>query len=165
MLLDHTDTTYLISNALADEVRSGLTQHPKRLSSRFFYDAEGSRLFSEIMHLPEYYLTRSEYEIIDNYKDQWLTLFAADDRPFDLIELGAGDGLKTKVLLSYFVEQGAKFSYSPVDISETALDELTDDLNQKLPTLTVSPQHGDYTDALARIAERTYAGADAPRQV
>ncbi|MBO0952177.1 L-histidine N(alpha)-methyltransferase [Fibrella forsythiae] len=165
MLPDHTETTYLISTALADEVRSGLTQHPKQLSSRFFYDAEGSRLFSEIMHLPEYYLTRSEYEIIDNYKDQWLNLFAANDRPFDLIELGAGDGLKTKLLLTYFVEQGARFSYSPVDISETALDELTDDLSNKLPALTVSPQHGDYSDALARIAERTYDGADAPRRV
>lgn len=165
MLLDHTDTTYLISTALADEVRTGLTQQPKRLSSRFFYDAEGSRLFSEIMHLPEYYLTRSEYEIIDNYKEQWLNLFAADGRPFDLVELGAGDGLKTKVLLSYFVEQNAQFTYSPVDISETALDELTDDLNQKLPTLTVTPQHGDYTDALSNIAQRTYESAREPRKV
>ncbi|MEZ0486747.1 L-histidine N(alpha)-methyltransferase [Fibrella aquatica] len=165
MLTDHTETTYLISTALADEVRTGLTQQPKRLSSRFFYDAEGSRLFSEIMHLPEYYLTRSEYEIIDNYKEQWLSMFSADNRSFDLIELGAGDGLKTKVLLSHFVEQNAQFTYSPVDISETALDELTDDLTQKLPSLSVTPQHGDYTDALARIAQRTYDSANEPRKV
>lgn len=165
MLLDHTETTYLVSTALADEVRVGLTQQPKRLSSRFFYDGEGSRLFSEIMHLPEYYLTRSEYEIIDNYKDQWLRLFAADDRPFDLIELGAGDGLKTKVLLTHFVKQNARFTYSPVDISETALDELTDDLAQKLPSLAVTPQHGDYTDALASIAQRTYQADREPRKV
>ncbi|HEX9955926.1 MAG TPA: L-histidine N(alpha)-methyltransferase, partial [Fibrella sp.] len=148
MLPDHTETTSLISTALADEVRTGLNRSPKRLSSRFFYDAEGSRIFSEIMHLPEYYLTRSEYEIIDSYKDEWLNLFADNGRPFDLIELGAGDGLKTKVLLTHFVEQQARFTYSPVDISETALDELTNDLSQKLPALSVSPQHGDYTDAL-----------------
>ena len=103
MLSDYTETTYLVSSALADEVRTGLTQPLKRLSSRFFYDAEGSRLFSEIMHLPEYYLTRSEYEIIDAQKDAWLQLFSADNRPFDLIELGAGDGLKTKLLLTHFL--------------------------------------------------------------
>ena len=165
MILDFTETVSQVRSALADEVRAGLTKLPKRLSSRFFYDAEGSRLFSEIMHLPEYYLTRSEYEIIDTHKAQWLSLFAADDRPFNLIELGAGDGLKTKVLLTYFVEQNARFSYSPVDISETALDELTADLARKLPALTVSPQHGDYTDALARIADRATGGIDAPRQV
>jgi len=165
MLTDHTETTSLISTALAEEVRTGLTQQPKRLSSRFFYDAEGSRLFSEIMHLPEYYLTRSEYEIIDNYKDEWLNLFAADNRPFDLIELGAGDGLKTKVLLTHFVEQNARFTYSPVDISDTALDELTEDLAHKLPSLAVTPQHGDYTDALASIAQRTYTGTNPPRKV
>ncbi len=165
MLSDYTETTSLVSTALANEVRTGLIQTPKRLSSRFFYDAEGSRLFSEIMHLPEYYLTRSEYEIIDNYKAQWLTLFAADDRPFDLIELGAGDGLKTKVLLTHFVGQQAHFTYSPVDISETALDELTDDLNQKLPALSVKPQHGDYTDALVRIAQQATHTADTARKV
>lgn len=165
MLSNHTETTYLISNALADEVRTGLTQRPKRLSSRFFYDAEGSRIFSQIMHLPEYYLTRSEYEIIDNHKEEWLSLFSADDRPFDLIELGAGDGLKTKLLLTHFVQQNARFSYSPVDISETALNELTADLHQQLPTLTVSPEHGDYTDALTSITQRTQAGPDSPRKV
>ena len=165
MLSDHTETTSLISTALANEVRTGLNRSPKRLSSRFFYDAEGSRIFSEIMHLPEYYLTRSEYEIIDNYKHEWLSLFSDDGRSFDLIELGAGDGLKTKLLLTHFVEQQARFTYSPVDISETALDELTNDLSQKLPALTVSPQHGDYTDALARIAQRTSNSADTPRKV
>ncbi len=165
MLPDHTETTYQISTALADEVRTGLQKSPKRLSSRFFYDAEGSRIFSEIMHLPEYYLTRSEYEIIDYYKDQWLSLFSADNRPFDLIELGAGDGLKTKLLLNHFVEQQSRFSYSPVDISETALSELTDDLHQQLPTLLVNPQHGDYTEALARIVQRTHGGPETPRLV
>lgn len=151
--------------ALADEVRRGLTSQPKRLSSRFFYDDEGSRLFSEIMHLPEYYLTRSEYEILETSKDQLLALFAADNRPFNLIELGAGDGLKTKLLLAHFVEQGARFTYVPVDISAAALDGLTTDLRQKLPTLAVQPQLGDYTEALAQLTHQSAGGADAPRQV
>lgn len=91
-----------LAETLADEVRAGLTKLPKQLSSRFFYDDEGSRLFQAIMHLPEYYLTRSEFEILDTHKQALLDLFSADNRPFDLVELGAGDGLKTKVLIDYF---------------------------------------------------------------
>ncbi|MEZ0607368.1 L-histidine N(alpha)-methyltransferase [Fibrella sp. WM1] len=161
MTLDQPNVNTL-DTALADEVRRGLTGHPKRLSSRFFYDDEGSRLFSEIMHLPEYYLTRSEYEILDTNKEQLLALFGADNRPFNLIELGAGDGLKTKLLLSHFVEQRAQFTYVPVDISAAALDGLTADLAQKLPELAVRPQLGDYTEALAQLATQA---PDAPRQV
>lgn len=164
MILDKPNVA-TVDTALADEVRRGLTSHPKRLSSRFFYDDEGSRLFSEIMHLPEYYLTRSEYEILDTQKEQLLALFAADSRPFNLIELGAGDGLKTKLLLSHFVEQGAAFTYVPVDISAAALDGLTADLAQKLPALAVQPQLGDYTEALAELTDQSPDGVDAPRQV
>jgi len=151
--------------ALADDVRRGLTQTPKQLSSRFFYDDEGSRLFGEIMHLPEYYLTRSEYEIFETHQADLLRAFAADDRPFDLVELGAGDGLKTKVLLSHFVGQRAAFTYSPVDISKAALDGLTADLRQKWPDLVIRPQHDDYFQALRRLSVRPDAGSGRSRLV
>lgn len=133
---------------LAEDVRTGLQQSPKRLSSRFFYDATGSRLFQQIMHLPEYYLTRSEYEILDNYKADMLAVIAPEGRSFELIELGAGDGLKTKILLRYFQAQQAVFSYVPVDISSDALDELTASLHAQLPGLSIQPQHNDYFQAL-----------------
>ena len=51
--------------AFANDVHAGLSQFPKRLPSRYFYDAEGSRLFQQIMELPEYYLTRAEYSLIN----------------------------------------------------------------------------------------------------
>lgn len=144
--------TVFPANPLAEDVRTGLGQTPKRLSSRFFYDDEGSRLFQSIMHLPEYYLTRAEFEILETYKGAFLALFGANQRPFELVELGAGDGLKTKILLGHFQEHNARFRYSPVDISKAALDGLVADLTQQLPNLPVEPQHGEYMQALRALA-------------
>ena len=140
------------ASPLAEEVRTGLQKSPKRLSSRFFYDAEGSRIFQEIMHAPEYYLTRSEYEILDNYKADLLRRFSPDSEPFELVELGAGDGLKTKVLLSYFNEQQADFTYAPVDISADALSGLARDVHQQWPELRLNPRHDDYFNALEQLS-------------
>ena len=109
----------------AEDVLAGLTSTPKSLSSKYFYDDEGSRLFMEIMKLPEYYLTRAELEI---FTDQTAGIFEAFSRGatgFDLIELGAGDGTKTAVLIDYFLKQGFDFTYLPIDISQEALDTLS----------------------------------------
>ncbi|GAB2528893.1 L-histidine N(alpha)-methyltransferase [Spirosoma aerophilum] len=146
-----------VDPALVEEVRTGLQRIPKRLSSRFFYDAEGSRLFQEIMHAPEYYLTRSEYEILDTYKADLLGQFLPDKRPFELVELGAGDGLKTKILLSFFVDQAADFTYAPVDISVDALEDLVVDVRQKWPDLRLNPRHDDYFNALEQLSEESDA--------
>ncbi len=145
------DDVAVEESGLAENVRTGLTQTPKCLSSRFLYDAEGSRLFQAIMHLPEYYLTRSEYEILDRYKADLLHLFGAA-QPFRLLELGAGDGLKTKVLLNHFQAQHARFTYMPIDISADALDGLTDDLRRQFPALSIEPQHNDYFNALEQLS-------------
>src|SRR5690349_12395491 len=93
---------------------SGLMSCPKSLPSWLFYDEQGDKIFQEIMRLPEYYLTRMEYEIIHSYKEDLLKYFNASKKPFQLIELGAGDGLKTEILLKYFISQGVDFVYNPV---------------------------------------------------
>lgn len=144
--------TIEITETLAEEVWVGLRQSPKRISSRFLYDDEGSRLFQAIMNLPEYYLTRTELDILRVHKQALLELFA-DGRPFALIELGAGDGLKTKVLLEHFWQQNSQFSYAPVDISRAALDELTDSVRAQWPELLVQPLHAEYLTALRQLAE------------
>ena len=157
-----------LSETLAQEVQMGLTKLPKSLSSRFFYDDEGSRLFQAIMHLPEYYLTRAEFEIMDTCKQALLDLFEANDRPFELVELGAGDGLKTKILIDYFWNQGITFSYAPVDISKAALNSLTADIRQQWPHLQVNSQEGEYLKALNQLAEtprNPIAGQANPRRV
>lgn len=144
-----------VDPALIAEVRTGLRQIPKRLSSQFFYDAEGSRIFQDIMHSPEYYLTRSEYEILDTFKADLLRAFTGGQRPFDLVELGAGDGLKTKILLGYLADQQAVFTYAPVDISADALAGLVADVQQQWPDLRLRPQHNDYFNALDRLSNES----------
>ena len=155
LTIDVVDNQLSESSDLANEVRMGLQATPKRLSSRFFYDAEGSRLFAEIMHSPDYYLTRSEYEILETYKADMLRQFSPDNRPFELVELGAGDGLKTKILLGFFEGQHADFTYAPVDISAAALEGLVADVQRQWPHLPLNPRHDDYFSALELLSQET----------
>lgn len=143
-----------ISTALSTfalDVDKGLSSDPKYLPSKYFYDEVGDQLFQTIMGLGEYYLTRSEFEIFDTQKEDILKHFLGTDQNFNLIELGAGDGTKTKILLRYFVESGLDFRYSPIDISGHVLEVLTEDLEAEIPELNVNPIEGDYFDALAKL--------------
>ncbi|HXH70996.1 MAG TPA: L-histidine N(alpha)-methyltransferase [Pyrinomonadaceae bacterium] len=131
-------------NTFADDVLRGLSATPKFLSSKYFYDDEGSRLFQEIMNLPEYYLTRAEFEIFSTRTREIFESFTAQTATFDLIELGAGDGTKTAVLIDYFLKQVTDFSYMPIDISQEAVDFLTEKFKNEFPTLAMNPKTGDY---------------------
>ncbi|MBV6647929.1 MAG: L-histidine N(alpha)-methyltransferase [Cyclobacteriaceae bacterium] len=133
------------------DVYIGLSSQPKQLSSKYFYDERGDRIFQEIMHMDSYYLTRAELNIFQEQKDQILQEIS-EGGPFRILELGAGDGMKTKVLLKYFIEEEVDFTYSPVDISGHVLDLLEDDLNKTVPGLSISPLEGDYFKVLADIS-------------
>ncbi|WP_323757432.1 L-histidine N(alpha)-methyltransferase [Roseivirga sp.] len=149
------ETTAILST-FAKDIHSGLSSNPKCLSSKYFYDETGDQLFQTIMGLEEYYLTRSEFEIFDQQKKEILKSFLGEDTSFNLVELGAGDGTKTKVLLKYFVSQGVDFSYSPIDISQHVLDVLSEDLGESIPKLQVNAIQGDYFDALAKLNENHF---------
>ena len=131
-------------NIFAADVLQGLSAEPKFLSSKYFYDDEGSRLFQEIMRLPEYYLTRAELEIFQTQTKEIFAAFGADEEPFDLIELGAGDGTKTSLLVDHFLRERADFRYVPIDISAEALGFLADQFREKFPALLMRPEQGDY---------------------
>ncbi len=135
---------------LAD-VLSGLSSEPKKLSSKYFYDKKGDELFQQIMELDEYYLTKAEYEIFETHKDTILDIFKSGANEFRLIEFGAGDGYKTKVLLEYFIESQTAFEYKPIDISQNALDQLKTDLNGNIPKLNITAEQGDYFQVLKRL--------------
>lgn len=130
------------------DVKSGLSQMPKRLFSKYFYDEIGDKLFQDIMNMEEYYLTNSEFEIFTTQKEQILKEISDHGEPFQLVEFGAGDGLKTKVLLRYFIEQNVDFEYVPIDISSNVLEKLVADLEQEIPQLVVRPQENTYFKAL-----------------
>ena len=131
-------------NPFAEDVLKGLSATPKFLSSKYFYDDEGSRLFQEIMKLPEYYLTGAEYEIFSKQTKEIFEAFTEDSNEFDLIELGAGDGTKTAVLIDYFLERNVAFDYVPIDISSEALNILTEKFRRQFPALSIKTEQDDY---------------------
>lgn len=133
------------------EVETGLSDFPKHLSSKFIYDERGDKLFQEIMAMPEYYLTRCEFDILEGHTAAIAESFN-DKKGFDLIELGAGDGKKTKILLRYLSDKKFDFTYLPIDISQHALDDLETSLKSELPEMKVVPQQGTYFKTLDRLA-------------
>jgi L-histidine Nalpha-methyltransferase len=138
----------------AEDVLKGLSSTPKELSSKYFYDDEGSRLFQEIMKLPEYYLTGCEHKIFATQAEAIYRAFANGDNAFDLVELGAGDGMKTAVLIDYFLKQKADVAYSPIDISQEALDALTEKFSSEFPALNMQACVGDYFKILESLRGR-----------
>lgn len=140
-------------NQFAADVRAGLSASPKYLLSKYFYDEAGDALFQQIMELDEYYLTRAELSIFEKQADQILSLLHSE-LPFRVVELGAGDGFKTKVLLQHWMERKVDFSYSPVDISANALKILKSKLSREIPSLRVEGLHGDYFKVLSELKFR-----------
>ncbi len=134
------------------EVYQGLTDYPKHLSSKYFYDAQGDKLFQDIMKLPEYYLTNSELEILKEHKEAMVRHFSTGEKTFNLIELGAGDGTKTRILLEYLQRHKTDFHYVPIDISTNVLNELTENLGSEFPGISIKPVQGTYFESLEEIS-------------
>ena len=141
----------------AKDIDEGLSAIPKKLPSKYFYDEKGDKLFQKIMGLSEYYPTDAEYEILFRYKNNLLKTYLMNHSPFNIIELGAGDGLKTKVLLRYFLEEKVDFHYIPVDISQNVLNILETDLGESFPELSMKGLQGDYFEVLEKI-KHDYSG-------
>lgn len=135
------------------DVLNGLSEQPKRLSSKYFYDDRGSRLFRKIMALPEYYLTNCEREILDSQREELLPLLGKEK--FNLIELGAGDGSKTSLIIDCFLGTGLDFRYIPIDISEGAMRTLITLMEKKFPQLSISGLVAEYFDGLKWLSSIT----------
>ena len=140
-----------VNRAFAADVYEGLTASQKFLPSKYLYDKRGDAIFQDIMAMEAYYPTRSEHEIFEIHKQEMLQFFGAGDKKFQLIEFGAGDGTKTKVLLRYFWEQSCGLIYVPIDISANIIRELTDDLKETLPGLKVQGICNDYFKAFDEL--------------
>jgi dimethylhistidine N-methyltransferase len=108
-----------LPSRFASDVRRGLTASRKRLSCRYFYDAEGSALFERICGLTEYYLTRTELAILRRHGDAVVRSLSADAV---LVELGSGSATKTRVLLERALVRNSPVRYVPIDISRSMLE-------------------------------------------
>jgi len=140
----------------AKETLEGLSASSKYLSSKYFYDAKGSRIFQDIMQMPEYYLTDCELEIFRTRKQEIFEAFSEKNVQYNLIELGAGDGLKTKILLSHLNDQNAIFEYTAIDISEEAVKNLVVDLKQEIPGIKINGRVGDYFQLMEKISHNNH---------
>ncbi|MDT0539301.1 L-histidine N(alpha)-methyltransferase [Croceitalea sp. P059] len=145
-------TKPLINTTFKKEVYEGLTAFPKFLSSKYFYDEVGDKLFQDIMAMPEYYLTNTEFDILSEHKDKITSLFGND---FSLFELGAGDGKKTKILLEHLSKNNIDFDYRPIDISQNALEQLKKSVNAELPNVVINTLQGTYFETLKNIDENS----------
>ncbi|MHC0430322.1 L-histidine N(alpha)-methyltransferase [Streptomyces sp. O3] len=127
--------------ALRADVLHGLTQDPKTLPPKWFYDAQGSELFEQITALPEYYPTRAEREILRDRAPE----IAAVSGARTLVELGSGSSEKTRHLLDALPALDA---YVPVDVSASALEQAGRALAAERPGLDVHALIADFTHGL-----------------
>lgn len=132
------------------DAMSGLSVFPKQLSSKYFYDAIGDKLFEEIMNCNDYYLTKCEMEILELQTEAIIESISADDY-FELVELGPGDGTKSIKLLKELARNKADFTYIPIDISHSVIDNLEALVSDTLPQVKTSGMNGDFFDMLNQL--------------
>src|SRR4051812_8005440 len=125
------------------DVLAGLRSEPKRLSCKYFYDRRGSELFERICQLDEYYLTRSELAIMDQFAPEMGAQIGSDAM---LVEYGSGSSVKTRYLLDALPDAAA---YVPVDISGELLRQSARELARDYPRIEILPVCADFTKHFA----------------
>src|SRR5688500_4967408 len=148
---------------LAEDVRKGLSAHPKRFLPKYFYDELGSQLFEAICLLPEYYLTRAENEILERYSDEIVAAVdghttrgpqaGSPQQEVALIEMGSGSASKTRLIIEALLRKQAELLFIPVDISASALDSSSRILLQSYPQLRIEAYAADYFAGLAELSK------------
>jgi L-histidine Nalpha-methyltransferase len=130
------------------DVIRGLTQQPKQLSSKYFYDKKGDSLFQAIMASPDYYLTNCEMEIFACQSDSIADYILGEGSAFELVELGPGNCAKSIHLLKALAATKVPFNYVPIDISENVIRQLESFFPLKIPGLDFNGLIGDYFNML-----------------
>lgn len=140
-------TPETLHESLRHDARTGLSAPAKWLPPKYFYDDRGSVLFEEITQLPEYYPTRTEHAILQDFSDEMAKASGAGT----LIELGAGSSVKTRLLLDALTHTGRLTSYVPVDVSLGALQDAAAPLQLRYPQISVRPVVADFDQHLHQL--------------
>ena len=133
--------------SLTQDVRLGLTSHPKSLPSKYFYDSEGSALFQRITQLPEYYLTRVEQGLITSLAQELMDTV----RPQEIIELGPGSTSKIRLLLDAESTSSHLIRYVPFDLDGQIVQCQVKTLVESYPLLQVHGVVGDFEKHLGHL--------------
>lgn len=146
------DIPQSFKRAFALDVLEGLSRHPRQIPPVYLYDKRGCELFREISTMEEYYLTRCEYEIFMDRRQEIIDSFKGG--PFNLVELGAGDGHKTLLLIDRLISSGLDFEYIPIDVSPESVNELVLNLEKRFSgsKLRVKGLIADYFDGIKWLA-------------
>src|SRR5437762_8461932 len=140
-----------VTSDLLSDVIAGLSSDPRTLPCKYFYDERGAALFQKICELPEYYVTRTEIDILDRNRAE----IAAQIGPnIELIGLGTGAGTKTRILIEA-LEQPAV--YIPVDISAKQLRQSAAVFHEIFPDLEILPVAADYLQPVVLPSPRRKA--------
>src|SRR5262249_17216815 len=131
-----------LAEFLADVI-AGLSSNPRTIPCKYFYDAHGAALFQKICELPEYYVTRTEIDILDRSRADIASEIAPN---IQLIGLGTGAGTKTRILIEALENPAV---YIPVDISEKQLRKSTALFRKIFPSLEILPVCADYLQPVA----------------
>ncbi|WMJ71849.1 L-histidine N(alpha)-methyltransferase [Cytophagaceae bacterium ABcell3] len=140
------------NEAFALDVLKGLSQVKKSLPSKYLYNHKGDALFRRIMNLEEYYPTRCEAEILENHVGE-LARFLEGTPLLQLVDLGAGDGYKTKIVIRHFLEAELNLKYTPIDISRNCIDGLLKNVKDEFPSLKGEGIVGDYFQGLKSLRD------------
>ncbi|MGD1834876.1 MAG: L-histidine N(alpha)-methyltransferase [Nitrososphaeraceae archaeon] len=139
-----------VLSQFANDVEEGLTARQKNISPKYFYDDYGSKLFEQICTQPEYYPTRTEYDIIKDNVDTIVEIYANSE--ISLIELGSGNSKKTRIILERFLEKKKdSVYYFPIDVSKDILQETSFELNTEFPKLNTRYIPAEYIDGIVQV--------------
>jgi L-histidine N-alpha-methyltransferase len=135
------------AQALRRDVRDGLTQTPKSLPPKWFYDSVGSDLFDQITRLPEYYPTRAEAQILRARSAEIAAASGADT----LVELGSGTSEKTRMLLDALRDSGSLRRFIPFDVDAGVLNAAGSAIQREYPGIEIDAVCGDFEEHLDKI--------------
>ncbi len=152
LILDHETSDSSQKEQFSMDVLMGLCSTPKTISSKYFYDDIGSELFQKITQHEDYYPTRKEYEILNNIKHKLPQII--EEEEIDIIELGAGDGHKSQLIIQGFLDKNIKVNFYPIDISEKAMTLLEENIKPH-ENLKIHGVVAEYFDGLRFVRNKS----------
>tara|TARA_R110001592_G_scaffold63585_12_gene194954 strand:+ start:9523 stop:10506 length:984 start_codon:yes stop_codon:yes gene_type:complete len=150
--IDYKNIDAINEDQFAIDVLTGLSAYPKVLQAKYFYDDAGSKIFQQITQHKDYYPTRVEFDILDNIKSELAELVGEDE--IDIIELGAGDGHKTQLIIDGFLNSNSRVNYYPIDISEEAMLMLRNNIREH-DNLVCHGIVAEYFEGLKSVREKS----------